>query len=393
LTQFVAAIDGCVIKRYNSTRAAKEQVAVRYVFAPKLRVIYDVINRNQNLTLPVVTIDVTSIQRTPERVFNKHDSFYHNNTKLTTPGTVTRFRTPIPIRIGIDLSVLAGYQLDLDQIASNFMAYFNPYIVLTTKVPTDLGPEYDLEVRTKATWDDNFGISTPKETTFADKFRRVGDTSFTIDSWIYPEAADDENPIYYIDANFYAVSEKILNTSSYYTLSSETFTLSTYPESIQHKETISLSGIPTITNIFMLSSGTVIPVTDTLIFETYTVNTKPYTFLLYGKRFEDVDFVLLSSSRTNFNGSVSFGSLTTLPSTLPSINDRLTGFIANISSFKILNDNMLCITWDVQPGELAAYDFVFITYNQAGWSSTYNVGGFVFERTEGEEEEPEIPPK
>jgi hypothetical protein len=263
------------------------------------------------------------------------------------------------------------------------MAYFNPYIVLTTKVPTELGPDYDLEVRTKATWDDNFAISTPKELTYADKFRRVGDTSFTIDSWIFPAAADDVEPIYYIDANFYAVSDKILTTASYYVLSGESFTLSAYPEGVQHKETVSLSGIPTITNIFMPSSGSVVPVTNTLRFSSFNTD-YTYTWLLYGKRFKDIDYVLLSSTRANFGPDrVSWSqTLTSLPSTLPSFTGRVSGFLAPLSTYEVFNDNMMQISWTVMPGEIGDYDFNFITYNQAGWSSTYNVGGFNFERRE-----------
>ncbi len=41
----------------------KSNIEVRYVFAPKQRVMYDIINKAQNITLPVVAVNLTSITR------------------------------------------------------------------------------------------------------------------------------------------------------------------------------------------------------------------------------------------------------------------------------------------------------------------------------------------
>ena len=60
LTQFVAAFDDTVIKRYDKNGNAKQEIEVRYVFAPKQRVMFDIVNKAQNITLPVVTVDLTS---------------------------------------------------------------------------------------------------------------------------------------------------------------------------------------------------------------------------------------------------------------------------------------------------------------------------------------------
>ena len=40
------------------------------MFAPKQRVMYDIINKAQNLTLPVVTVNLEGITRDNSRVFN-----------------------------------------------------------------------------------------------------------------------------------------------------------------------------------------------------------------------------------------------------------------------------------------------------------------------------------
>ena len=67
LTQFIAAFDDVVISRWNKDRSAKSNIEVRYVFAPKHRVMYDIINKAQNITLPAVAVDLTSISRDETR--------------------------------------------------------------------------------------------------------------------------------------------------------------------------------------------------------------------------------------------------------------------------------------------------------------------------------------
>ena len=50
LTQFVAAFDDTVIKRYDKNNNTRQEVAVRYVFAPKQRIMYDIVNKAEYRT-------------------------------------------------------------------------------------------------------------------------------------------------------------------------------------------------------------------------------------------------------------------------------------------------------------------------------------------------------
>ena len=50
VTQFIAAFDDVVIGRYNKERDEQDQINVRYIYAPKERVMYDIINENKTLT-------------------------------------------------------------------------------------------------------------------------------------------------------------------------------------------------------------------------------------------------------------------------------------------------------------------------------------------------------
>ena len=110
LTQFVAAFDDTVIKRYDKNGNARQNVEVRYVFAPKQRIMYDIINKAQNLTLPVVAIDLKSVSYDTERVFNKLSNFEN----YSNPNSSSAIRTPVPVNLEVSMSVLCRYMQDMD---------------------------------------------------------------------------------------------------------------------------------------------------------------------------------------------------------------------------------------------------------------------------------------
>ena len=132
LTQFVAAFDDTVIKRFNNQRSERQKIQVRYVFAPKQRVIYDIINKAQNITLPVVTIDLTSVSYDSSRAFNKVNKIH---TYLTEDKSVS-MPMPTPINLTVNMSILGKYMQDVEQIITNFAPYTNPYIILAWKEPS-----------------------------------------------------------------------------------------------------------------------------------------------------------------------------------------------------------------------------------------------------------------
>ena len=71
IIQFANAFDSIVIGRYNKNRVQKDRIFVRYLYAPKQRVLYDIVNKAKTITLPVVAISINSMTRDNDRVFNK----------------------------------------------------------------------------------------------------------------------------------------------------------------------------------------------------------------------------------------------------------------------------------------------------------------------------------
>lgn len=362
LTQFLAAFNDCIIKRYDENRVAKSNVEVRYVLAPKQRVLYDIINEQQNITLPVVSVNVTSISRDNNRVFNKIEGFYLPTSYQNNQKPYTKVRAPIPINIEVSMSIIGKYQIDVDQIISNFAPYNDPYIVLAWKVPADAGLGYDGEIRSKVLWSGNVSFTPPIDITSADKYRVVADTSFTIEGWLFKKF-EESAPIYVVNTTFNTVDNNNLNYESYFTLSGSNFSL-TGADLPSTTDTFSVSGVPSIENIFVNLSGTglQIPVTENITINNQLSNT---TFIIHGDFLTSLKYLLLSSADTS------------LFSPLTSISTIKDGAISGV-----LVDNYTVITDDVMtfalPYTPQTGEFIIVTANDVFWDSSLKSKNITF---------------
>jgi hypothetical protein len=188
VTQFVTAFDDVVISRYNKQREEQGQLQVRYVYAPKQRVVHDLTNKNKHITLPAIAVNITGISRDPNRVFNKIAGSYHkrvdtfNGKTLSTKGDF--LRPPIPINVEVSMSVLTRYQTDMDQILSNFIPYNNPYIIISWKIPSEL-LQQEQEIRSQVLWSGTIDVNYPTQLEASAPYRVSADTNFTIKGWLF----------------------------------------------------------------------------------------------------------------------------------------------------------------------------------------------------------------
>ena len=377
LTQFVAAFDDTVISRYNKDRERKSNIEVRYVFAPKQRVMYDIINKAQNITLPVVAINLTGVSRDNDRVFNKLAPTYIPTQKQDDPKASANFLMPVPVNLEVNMSILGRYMQDIDQIVSNFVPYNNPYIILSWKVPADYGLSYDQEIRSEVLWDGNLVYDTPIDTTYNDKFRVTVDTSFTIKGWLFPEQKDTSGTIYKVDSNFIAVNlanriyspldnNEVVSNTSY--IQQGYGSLSSYDSGVPdaYSETVTISAIPEITNLYYSTTGTVSQLYQTT---TNLLSTHPNNFILYGKRFNyDNDFFL---SATDMGGTLSSANFYSNYQQITSAKSAtISGYKLSTPLYQVINDNITNIFLPTSTLS-AAGKFVFVTANEAGWGSSY----------------------
>jgi hypothetical protein len=178
VTMFISAMDDIVVKRYNVHKNVRDQIKVRFVYAPKQRVLHDLLDRAQNLQLPVAAVYIGGISRDPNRVFNKiaGSSFY-----TTDPRTIKQVPQPVPIDLTLNLSFLTRYQSDMDQCISNFIPYCDPYFVISWRIPE----MPDHEIRAKVEWSGQIAFDYPVEIASTSVARVRADTSFVVKGWIF----------------------------------------------------------------------------------------------------------------------------------------------------------------------------------------------------------------
>ena len=363
LTQFVAAFDDTVIKRFNRAGAPEQEVEVRYVFAPKQRIMHDVVNKAQNLQLPVVAVNLTSVSYDTDRVFNK----LHNFDNASGVNSASSIRSPTPVNLTVNMSILCRYMQDMEQILSNFIPYADPYIVLAWKEPVSDALDSDvIEIRTEVLWDQTINLNTPTETTYSDKFRIIADTSFTIKGWLFRNQNETSNPIYFIENNFINTSPTYSFNQALTSLEYEAFFDSLTADAGYDIDTISLSGIPEITNVYFNTSASLLEVNGpvTVTSGAYTYNTNSYTLL--GSHYNETEFVLLSSNSTLTSG---FTSLST------TYTGAVSGYLLPAANWTVLSDEVINITL---PLLLDSGKFDIIIKNPAGWKTSAEIDGFYF---------------
>jgi len=208
ITQFIAAFNDVVIDRYNSSRVSKDQIKVRYVYSPKQRALHNLMNKSQHIKLPAVVVSIASLSRDESRVFNKLRGTYevHQNAEIPKTSGSDFIPAPVPVDIKLNMSIMAKYQTDVDQIISNFIPYANPYIVISWKIPSDIAT-LTQEVRSEVLWSGDISLEYPTDVDPNQPARITADTSFTIKAWLWPAGGTKDGPnIFYANTTLQPMS-------------------------------------------------------------------------------------------------------------------------------------------------------------------------------------------
>jgi len=201
VNMFISALDDVVIRRFNREREVKDRIKVRFVYAPKQRVLLDIIDKAQNIQLPVVAVSIGGINRDNNRVWNKIQGSYIPDSNQSYSRKMLQ---PVPIDLTLNVSILTRYQMDFDQILTCLFAYTDPYLEISWRI----GSLPNQEIRSQVVWNGSLATQYPTDLNASQVARVQGDTSFTFKGWIFkaiPEPGDGK--IYTINADFTTLQE------------------------------------------------------------------------------------------------------------------------------------------------------------------------------------------
>jgi hypothetical protein len=173
-----------VIKRFNVHKEARDRIKTRILYAPKQRVLADLLDKDQNLQLPVMSVYIGGITRDTTRVYNKILGTFQSATGATTS---LNEKSPLPVDIAYNVSIMTRYQEDMDQILSHLLPYINPYFVVSWRTP--LRPEF--EIRSSVYWNGNVNIVYPNDINATQVARVVADLSFTFKGWMFQSKPEE----------------------------------------------------------------------------------------------------------------------------------------------------------------------------------------------------------
>lgn len=125
------------IVRTDSTGLSRE-IPVMCTLEQRSRIMKNWENAEKRATykLPLISINRTGYQRVAERVTNANNEVKY---EITSKNRNENLLTPIPIDINYEVSIIAKYPSDIDQIASNFMIFFNNNVFVSCVHPKFAG--------------------------------------------------------------------------------------------------------------------------------------------------------------------------------------------------------------------------------------------------------------
>jgi hypothetical protein len=211
LAQFIGAFNDVIIKRYDHTNTivgATSGFKVLYVYSPKQRVFNSLKNPAPGgLTVPVIAVNIGGISRDQTRVFNKIDGFNIEYQKSGSEAQIKNILQPVPINITVNMTIVTRYQLDMDQILTNFIPYNDPYIVISWKIPNIEDSTIPYELRNEVLWNGTVNFTYPQDLTPTQPYRLTAETSFTIKGWMFKQMNEPIKRIYTIKSNYFDGSQ------------------------------------------------------------------------------------------------------------------------------------------------------------------------------------------
>lgn len=154
---FKRVFNNIQIERTDSN-GNKKLITVNCQFGQRSRIFKNWQNAEKRATikLPMIIINRTGYARDPQRLNDLHNEVKY---EITSKNRIYDYLTPVPVSISYEITVMAKYPSDIDQIASNFMVFFNSSIFVSC-----VHPKYeDIKMNNQIIMEDSVSEEHPDE--------------------------------------------------------------------------------------------------------------------------------------------------------------------------------------------------------------------------------------
>ena len=142
----------------TDAKGNKKLIPVTCQFGQRSRIFKNWQNseKRSQIKLPMIIINRSGYSRDAQRLNDLHNEVKY---EITSKNRIYDYLTPLPISISYEVTVMAKYPSDIDQIASNFMVFFNSSIFVGC-----VHPKYDgIKMNNQITMDDTVSEEHPDE--------------------------------------------------------------------------------------------------------------------------------------------------------------------------------------------------------------------------------------
>lgn len=355
-------------------RILKSVVKPSYIIGTKQRVFYDINNKAKNHILPVIGITLKSISYEKERQASKNQVI-----TVSTNDLDTSYDRPMPIKISVDIIIIAKYMTDLYQIYGKIITQFNPYVTYSWFVPQNIKYNY-IELRNKIECTGNLNIDVRTEAKDeSDRF--TGTMSFEIDAWMFPTMNSCiENIIY--DIGTTVIPSEDVRDRIYNEISANRPLVHTFYNSENEKRYNNprefATAHPQITSVYLTTNnyntGNSFFIMDKSRANTIKVG-KGSKLLLNGYNFSKAKVMAIIKSQ-NIKGAQFYNQTYTnelhpYPNSKEEKPKEISGYLLNISK---QTDNQIEINFDNLEAFSGSFDLAVL--NDIGYDSLENRKGF-----------------
>lgn len=194
LSHFSAAFNDILIRRFNGKKFEKETIKVPLVYAPKTHILADIMGLTDTVRLPIMAVEIAGESRDGARVKNRMEDLIYRKEN----GSMVALRA-VPWNISLEMTILAKYQEDMDQIVQNFSVHINPYAIISWQEPKS-----GREIRTEIIQEGDISLKYPgnNQTAKDAPFRITATVKFTVKGYLFKTNVENPKPICMVNTDY-----------------------------------------------------------------------------------------------------------------------------------------------------------------------------------------------